>query len=198
MTANEMQKVNLSIIKNSYQNAIKGVRKKHSYSIIDESNAGAIKRSFITKGEHCYVRADVDYDISVRVRIKTLNFEGRCSYQYYQFSEKDDINLDDYKKCTTELFDYLFSEALNIPFCPEHRYEMTPSNATDTEIKSCSWCTVWEHRMIEEHSYSELEKLHEWIERCTGKNIKLERYSFDCVGDYWKKEAKLISKIYNE
>ena len=130
------------------------------------------------KGSSAMVILYVTEDISVFVKVFTVNFQGdTSSYCYFEYKDYQDsrIDLRSYRSKTIKLFKYLISEAINMPFCPEERNEMTPGNATKEELELYHWSGCWEGRFLEEHNYNDKEKLDEWIDRCLDPKIELER-----------------------
>lgn len=130
------------------------------------------------KGSSAMVILYVTEDISVFVKVFTVNFQGdTSSYCYFEYEDYQDsrIDLRSYRSKTIKLFKYLISEAINMPFCPEERNEMTPGNATKEELEAYDWYGCWEGRFLEKHNYNEKEKLTEWIDRCLDPKIELER-----------------------
>lgn len=184
MTKEEMRKLNLSIIRKSFEKATRGVNRK--YHFMATNNSG-YEHVFTTKNRCCYIRVEVDCDIRVNLIITTLNYEKRIACSYFQYAEGAEIDFAEYEKCSSVLFDYLFTEGLNMPFAPEWRNRMIPSNATEMEMAmlGCQWFDVWEHRLAEKHSFSNLSLLHYWIDRCTGEKNDHERYCFE---SHWNKE----------
>lgn len=183
MTKAEMRELNLSIIGQSYTRATKGVDRKYHFTV---TNDNGYEHIFTTKNRYCYIRVEVDCDIRVAVIITTLNYNKRHRYLYFQYCEGDELDIDKYVDCTSRLFDYLFTEALNMPLAPEWRKRMLPSNATKEEMAmlGCEWYDVWEHRMAEKHSFHDTDLLNNWLERCTGAENDNERYSFE---SHWNK-----------
>lgn len=130
------------------------------------------------KGSSAMVILYVTEDINVFVKVFTVNFQGdTSSYCYFEYKNYQDsrIDLRSYRSKTINLFKYLISEAINMPFCPEERNEMTPSNATKEELEAYDWYGCWEGRFLGEHNYNDKGKLDEWIDRCLDPKIELER-----------------------
>ena len=183
MTKAEMRKLNLSIIGKAFAKATMGVDRKYHFTA---TNDFGYEHIFTTKNRYCYVMVEVDCDIRVAVIITTLNYNDRDKYLYFQYCEDEELDVAEYTDCTSRLFEYLFTEGLNMPLAPEWRKQMLPSNATKEEMAmlGCEWYSVWEHRMAQKHSFHDTALLKDWLDRCTGAETDNERYSFD---SHWNK-----------
>ena len=162
------QKLILQIIK-LFPNSLK-------IKVTFENNRTTVK----VNGSNAVVILYVNENINIIAKVFTVNFQGVSSYCYFDHSEYkigEKLELKSYRSKTTTIVKYLIDEALNMPFCPEWRREMTPSNATQEEIDTYGWCCCWEGRFLEKHSYRENDKNVEWIDRCINSQIDLERHS---------------------
>lgn len=148
--------------------------KSRRVTVTQKNNKVTVK----VKGSSAMVILYVTEDINVFVKVFTVNFQGdTSSYCYFEYKDYQDsrIDLRSYRSKTIKLFKYLISEAINMPFCPEWRNEMTPGNATKEELEAFDWYGCWEGRFLEEHNYNDKEKLDDWIDRCLDPKIELER-----------------------
>lgn len=146
--------------------------KSRRVTVIQKNDKVIVK----VKGSCAAVRFSVTEDIDIFAKVFTVNFRGvASSYCYFDFKSEQKLDLRTYRSKTIKLFKYLISEAINMPFTPEERNEMTPDNATKEEIEAFDWFGCWEGRFLEEHNYNEKEKLAEWIDRCLDPKVELER-----------------------
>lgn len=127
----------------------------------------------------CYLKITVDDRVNVYSILTTVGCQNtETKYTYFDFSkdyECVNVNLTSYRAKTIAVFKYLISEALNMPYAPEHRANMTPSNATKEEIDKYGWSRCWEGRYLEEHNYDEIDVLIAWIEKCVSPKMERER-----------------------
>lgn len=146
--------------------------KSRRVTVIQKNDKVIVK----VKGSCAAVRFSVTEDIDIFAKVFTVNFRDvASSYRYFDFVRGQKLDLRTYRSKTIKLFKYLISEAINMPFTPEERNEMTPDNATKEEIEAFDWFGCWEGRFLEVHNYNEGEKLAEWLDRCLDPKVELER-----------------------
>lgn len=171
MNKSEMYKYNLSLVMAAEDKVSKKYGENVSFNLLKKSNSAQLTYDKYT----CFCRIYISENIDILVRLNTLNVKERSNYRYFDFKKNQELDLNNYSSQTLKLLEYILSEAIIMPVAMEERNEMTPSNATNEELKENRWYDVWERRLLEIHDYNNQEALNEWFERCTNPQIERER-----------------------
>lgn len=122
-----------------------------------------------------FFRLYIDKDIKVFIRTNTLNLKETVMYDFVDYKTTKIEDEKEYKNIINLYFKNIVKEVLNVTYCPEHHYEMIPSNASQYEIDK-GWYTIYERRLLQELSYNDLDNFNKWLELVTDKKyIKEQR-----------------------
>lgn len=167
----KMKNINISVIERIFcSQRDKFKAGSCSYIISKKGNT-----EFIIKRFECFLRIYVNENIAVSLGTNTVNSKSCIMYDYFSYDPQAKIDLKKYKAVTRAVFKYLISEAFIMPYSPECRKEIMPSNVRKKELINNSWRNIWESRFLEVHDFYREEELIEWIDRCTDNKIQCER-----------------------
>lgn len=124
-----------------------------------------------------FFRLYVDKNIQVYIRTNTINSKEKVKYTFVDFNTLKITDINEYKRNIRAFYKNLIKEVNWTLYCPEHHNEMTPSNATEEELKNNGWCVVYEKRLLTELNYNDMDKFKEWLEKVTDKKYKIEQKS---------------------
>ena len=118
MKLEEMRAINFEIAEKLAE------KYKDSITYIREPN----KLSLVSKTYECYIKIHFSKNLALGYRLRTLNYYDTETdyYLYHQFDKKEDLDIEEYKDLTYKALDYMLGEAIDFPYCMEHRILMSP------------------------------------------------------------------------